>query len=276
MNDLDRQFTSPVFSFEAMTSAIVNPYGKPVRINGMPEGEAGNNSKPITKADEVKGVIFVIVFILAIIGAVVLAQIEPVLCVADIGAVFLVIGLINLTQNKPSLENLPFVFVPIIGALMTFIPIMNVYSRTHPNAVSFSQQEVIKLILILAEIVGALLIIVPLVVRAKKSTKCTASTNAMCIYRNTHDAKSKNGLGRTRHYNLYAITWQYEINNIIYVTRDNSYTNEDVPHIGEMREIYYSPSDPSEIYRPLMTKKIVPLIIGIMFMVIATVALYVI
>ena len=65
-----------------------------------------------------------------------------------------------------------------------------------------------------------------------------------------------------RTYSLYSPVWQYEVDGVVYVTRESDYTDEDVPQIGETRQIRYDPNDISYIYRPLFVKRLVPAIIG--------------
>ena len=274
MNDSDQQFTSPVFSYQTLQQAVVNPYGKPVKINGMPEKDLSEPSKPPSKADSFKAGVFIAVFILALIAAPVLAQTEPSLCIADVGGIFLVIGLINLFQDKFGLRRLPFMLVPIAGALMVGIPVINYYHKTHPESIAVTQSTVIKIAAAGFVVIGVLLPVFTILSRALSLGKCTQKINAMCIYRNTRPAVSKRANNRTRRYDLYSITWQYEVNNIIYVTREPDYTDEDVPDIGECREINFCPDDPSVIYRDLKQKVQAALITGAASTVLGAIAFF--
>lgn len=268
MNGGNDEFTSPVFSRETLMRAIINPYGKRVIVNGVPAERPGLEESKTSKAESIKGAIFVISFIGAIIAMAVFAQTEPMLCVATLGAVILVIGLANLFQNGVSLEEIMNLVFPLIGAVLVAIPAVNVYHKSHPDSFYFSKSEIIDVVCIGFMMIGAGLLFIPPVVRSQKMKTCTQVISAMCIYRNTHQATSKRANGRTRRYDLYAPWWQYEVNGMIYVTRENTFTDEDVPQIGDIREIRFSPDEPAEIYRPLLVKKFVPAFIGAMFVVI--------
>ena len=134
---------------------------------------------------------------------------------------------------------------------------------------------VIKLILVCMVILGLFLLIVPFVNHSKKMTNCTKSIDAMCIYRNYRIERSKKPNGMTYTYNVYAPTWQYEIDGVLYVTREDTFTAEDVPEIGETKQILYNPNDYSEIYRPLVVKRLAPAVIGAMMIVMGIVTLVV-
>ena len=269
INDL----TSPVFDINVLRSAVINPDGKRVIINGTPDDLSAKNSAS-DKGSGVKAALIIIAFIAAIIAMAVFSQTEPMLCLAVFGALVLFVGVINLFQNGISLEAAPALIPVIVGLLCTGIPAMNVYHRSHPDSFYFTQSMVIDIILVCFIVVGAALIVIPPVVRSRSLKKCPLTVNAVCIYRNTRDAVSHSG-NRTRHYNLYAPAWQYEVNGVIYVTRENAFTAEDVPNIGDMRQIRFNPDAPSEIYRPLNVKTASPLIIGICFAGIAAAVLFV-
>lgn len=274
--------TSPVFVLEDMKAAIINPEGKKVVINGVTEEEAEAikeaNEKEVSDAKANAGALLVVFFFIAgLIAAAVFSQLEPLYCISTIGAIFLVIGSAAVFQNKFSLEDLPMLIVPIVGLLMTGIPILMVYQRKHPGAMSFTIDNftVIKLILVCMVILGLFLLIVPFVNHSKKMTNCTKSIDAMCIYRNYRIERSKKPNGMTYTYNVYAPTWQYEIDGVLYVTREDTFTAEDVPEIGETKQIRYNPNDYSEIYRPLVVKRLAPAVIGAMMIVMGIVTLVV-
>lgn len=276
MNDRNEEFTSPVFNMETLMRAIVNPYGKKVIVNGVPIERLGLEESKEKKSNSIIGVIFVISFIGAIIAMVVFAQTEPMLCVAAFGAVLLVIGLVNLFQSGLSLDNIASLALPLLGAVLVAIPATNVYHRSHPDSFYFTRDMVFDVICIGFALLGAGVLVIPPVIHSRKIKKCTQMITAMCIYRNTHYSKGKDARGRTETVDLYAPWWQYEVNGMIYVTREDAYTREDVPGVGDVREIRFSPDEPSEIYRPLNVKTIAPLMVGSMFIVMAVLAMVVI
>ncbi len=278
MNGVDEEFTSPVFSMETLMRSIANPYGKKVIVNGVPADKTGleeNKDSKEEKTNGIFGAIFIISFIGAIIAMVVFSQTEPLLCLATFGALLFVIGLAILFQHGLSLDNMPSLALPLLGAVLTAIPAINVYHRSHPDSFYFTMDMIIDVICIGFALVGVGLIVIPPLIRSRKMRKCSQIISAMCVYRTTRSAQSKEANGRTRHYDLYAPWWQYEVNDVIYVTCEDTYTNEKVPDIGEIQEIRISPDEPSEIYRPLIVSRLVPLFIGVMFVVISSFTLFV-
>lgn len=276
MSDLHDEFTSPVFSLDTLRRAIENPNGQQVIINGVPDyTEAAPKSTGNNSPNPAKAVLFIFYFIAAIIAAVVFAQIEPILFIACIGSIFLFVGIAALFQQKLSIENLPLLIPTFAGLLMVGIPIVMLYHRSHPESFTFTQDSIITLILICFLIIGISMLVFPPILHKQKMSRCSQIIRAKCIYRNTRPASSRRANGRIIRYNLYAPTWQYELNGIIYVTCENLFSDFDTPGIGDFRDIRYNPNSPAEIYRPDAKKLLVSAIIGVMFTVISIVTLIV-
>ena len=277
-SDRDR-FTSPVFVLEDMKAAIQNPEGKKVVINGAStDDDTGSKEKELTEAQvNARVLLFIICFVGAILAAVVFSQTEPLLCLSTVGAIFLILGSMAVFQTKITLDNLPVLLVPFVGLLMTGIPTLMVYQKKHPGAMGFTvdRNMVIKLILVCMVVLGVLFMILPFVNHSKKMARCTEVTDAMCIYRTYHTTEGKKANGRTRRYNLYSPTWQFEKDGVLYVTTERGFTDEDVPQIGEVKKIRYNPNDLGEVYRPLLVKRVAPVSIGCIMTVISILSLYV-
>jgi hypothetical protein len=282
MNDGNDEFSSAVYDMGTLMRAIVNPYGKRVIVNGVPAERLGLEESKATKADSIKGAIVVILFIGAIIAMAVFAQTEPILCMGTFGAVILIFGLINLFQSGGSLEDIFNLVFPLIGAVLVVISVVNVYHKSHPDSFYFTQERMIEVACIGFGIVGLGMLVIPPVVHSRKMRECTQVITAMCIYRNYHYSKSshkrggrtvgRRGSGISR---LYKPWWQYEVNGTIYVSSEGVFTNVDVPDIGDLREIRFSPEKPSKIYRPLMGTRVGSVFLGVMCIGMALLALVV-
>lgn len=268
--DRDR-FTSPVFVMEDVKAAMIDPEGKKVVINGASEDDhSTDKSSELTEAQVNRRVaLFVILFLGGIIAAIVFAETEPLYCISTVGAMFLIIGSLAVFTNKITLDSLPMLIVPFVGLCMTGIPILMVYQRNHPDSLGFTidRTVVIKFILVCMGVLGIFMLVIPFVAHSNKISRCTRVTDAVCIYRTFRIKRSEKANGMNRTYALYSPVWQYEVDGVVYVTRESDYTGEDVPQIGETRQIRYDPNDISYIYRPLFVKRLVPAIIGALMIV---------
>ena len=271
------ELTSPVLKMDVLRSVIENPYGRQVVINGTPDGVQDKTTSD-SKGGGAAAFLVIFMFIGGIIGAAVFSQINPPLCISCIGAIFLVIGLITAVQSKSG----PVFLVALIGLLMTVLPIVYVYGETHPEGFQLTTTMIIKLILVLMIPVGLGLMIFPHISHSKEMSRCSQVVNAKCIYRtfhtkstNTHSTMRNTVGGRAHRITVYSPVWQYEVGGVIFVTCENIYTNFDVPEIGEIREIRFDPRMPSHIYRPMGGTRLIPTIIGLMFVVLSVITLFV-
>ncbi|MBQ8965659.1 hypothetical protein [Ruminococcus sp.] len=269
--DMSEQFTSPVYDLEAVKRAMDDPMGRQVVI----EGAAAGNTAEEDKASGVKAALFIIAFIGGMISAVVFSQPEPLLCMTSAGAIFLVIGLINLFQSKLSLDNAAALILPFVGLLMTGLPIVMLYGRRHPESFQLDRNMVIKLILICMGVLGIFLAVLPPVAHKRRLARCSQRVQAKCIYRVLRTKHSEKAGGRTRVSALYSPVWQYVVGDVVFVTRENVFSDFDTPAAGDFREIRYDPKMPAYIYRPMKGTRGVPMFIGLAFAVLSAVALIV-
>ncbi|WP_294486492.1 hypothetical protein [uncultured Ruminococcus sp.] len=271
------ELTSPVLNMDVLRSVIENPYGKQVIINGTPD-DVREKPASDSKGGGAAAFLLIFMFIGGIIGAAVFSQINPPLCISCIGAIFLVIGLVTAVQSKSG----PVFLVALVGLLMTALPIVYVYGKSHPDSFQLTTTMIIRLILVLMTLVGLGLMIFPHVSHSKAMSRCSQTVNAKCIYRtfhtkssNTHSNMMNSSGGRAHSIRVYSPVWQYEVGGVIFVTSENVYTNFDVPEIGEIREIRFDPRMPSYIYRPMGGTRLIPTIIGLMFVVLSVITLFV-
>ena len=260
MNSGNDEFTSPVFDMGTLMRAIVNPYGKRLIVDGVPaerlglEGKLGLDGSKASKADSIKATIFVIAFIGVMIAMPIFAQTEPLLCMTTFGALLLFVGLVGLFQDGVSLESIMNLVIPLIGAVLVVISVVNVYHKSHPGSFYFTQDRMIKIACVGFELVGAGILVITPVLHFRKMRECSQVITARCIYRNYHNSHSRNANGRTETHRNYDLWWQYEVNGMIYVTSENSSSNKNVPIVGDLREIRFSPKKPWKIYRPIKSE----------------------
>ena len=263
------------FSYQDMVDSIENPQGKQTIINGATEEE---RKKAEAEREDphagLKAFLIIAFFIGAIISMAVFAQIDKVLCIATLGLVFFVIGTIAVMKVGISLDSLPILIMPVGGALMIAIPAMIVYNRETGGGVSISQWDIIRLIVICFAVIGLLMLTVPLTRHCAKMSRCSQTIMAKCIYEDIHFGSHKDGMGRTHHYNIYCPTWQYELGDFIFVTREGVF-GRNAPAIGDICEIRYDPNDPSYIYRPNIKQEISEMIAGAIFLTISLTAFFV-
>lgn len=217
-----------------------------------------------------KSILFVIVFIVCFIGAIIFSKTEPRAMVICIGAIFFIVGIAALFSVKLSLENSFILVFPLVGALMIIIPALMIYADNSDN---LDPEAVERLAVNCAicgfTLVGIGLIVIPPLIHNKKMKIFTVSIEACCIDLDFRYSKSKHG-GRTK---LYAPVWEYDYNGNMYTYKENTYTNVNVPQIREVRQLLLNPDEPSELYRPSASIRIMLLIMGLAFSVMGTIGL---
>ena len=260
---------SAVLDPEVLRRAMEDPGGRPVVINGVP---GAGMPQEEDKGSGIKSAVFLITFVGAILGAIVFSQIEPLLCVTCIGAVFLVIGTMGALQGRFP-DNAPMLIVPLIGLLMTVLPVVALYGR-RTGTTLLTVDTVVTIALGVMILVGVGLVVLPPVIHAARLRRCTCTVPAVCIFRTYRFDRSTDARGRSYTRQIYSPVWQYAQDGVVYVTAEGVY-GADTPEIGERREILCDPQHPADIYRPQKAARIIPTIIGILFVVLPLVALFV-
>ena len=257
--------TSVVFSKEVLNELIEENKDRPIFVNGVPVKEMTEpGTAPETKGANVKGVLFIIAFIGAVIAMVVFSQTEPLLCISTAGAMFLFFGLVSLFQNKFSLENAMALLFPLIGFFAFAAPLLGLYSKKHPEVIDLGKNGGVTLALIGMAVVGVCIAVLSPISQRAMRKRCPMPVTAKCVFRLFRFTKSSAG-GRTRTGRIYSPVWQYEVDGNVYITSENVYSGENVPEIFEEQEIFYSPEDPSVIMRHLKVANIVPVVGGAAF-----------
>ena len=256
------KLTSPVFVLEDLIGAINVPEGSRVILNGKPLEEYNKTSE--SKGTPVRAVLFILYIIAVMIAMAVFSQTEPMLCVAAAGSLFLFVGLANLFTGLSVSDLLPKLLVPTVGALMTGIPVYIYYRRRHPDiGPEFTRNTLINIVLIGFGAIGVLLLITTWLDHVLKTSKCSETIEAKCIYRTYHIHRHDKAIAGSYTSSVYSPTWQYEVNGVTYVTTENIYS--DAPAIGDTRQIMIDPNHPENTYRPVMKNLITSTIVGVAF-----------
>lgn len=206
------------------------------------------------------GIAVLIFFIADLIAMVVFSKTNPSLCIACLGILFLVFGTLALTQTKITWETWIIIIVPIIGFLLTALPIADLISKNNTGQTIFTQNNIIIMVSAGLFIAGILMIIMPLLKRHFMLKKCTKKVIAKCIDIDSNIVHGNNGTRR-----VYAPKWEYYINGKFYEHQENTYTNVRVPRVGDEHEIFVNPYDANQIYRDNPYTLIILLLLGIMF-----------
>lgn len=190
---------------------------------------------------------FLAMFIGCIIGAVAFSKSEPRISVICAGTIFFVTGLTGIFSQKLTRNTLPILLFPIVGAGMIIIPALLMYSEKNDGFnFHIGERFAANSILTFLMLIGICILVIPPVVHKKRLALCTETVEALCINMKSHLSGSGKG-GRTR---VYAPDWEYYFDGNTYVYQETSYSNMDVPTVGETYQLLLNPDKPDELYRP--------------------------
>lgn len=236
--------------------------------SGMTENKPASGIKKAGAA--ILGIITLIIFLGGIMGAAIFGETEPKAAIMCVGAIFLWFGIIAIASTKMSLDNAPLLLFPVIGGLMVAIPGLMLLSE---NSADFhfeiTESMIIHLLLFSMMIVGAAIIILPIINHRKKLERCSLSVQARCIALDMRISHTSKG----RRVKTYAPKWEYYVNGQIYEVQEHTYSNVSVPTVGSVYEILVDPYEPTYIYRVVNSHRIMTLAMGIAFVVMPFIAI---
>lgn len=116
--------------------------------------------------------------------------------------------------------------------------------------------------------IGVLMIVLPIVRKRALLKVCTEVVSATCIYLDEQESTDSDGDSTT----LYAPTWEFRSGEKVYRISETSYSNMDVPKVGQIYELLVNPVNPNQIYRDQPFFTILLLIMGIIFIAASVVA----
>lgn len=117
-------------------------------------------------------------------------------------------------------------------------------------------------------LMGAFVMVLPILKRSIMLKRCTERITAVCTYLDKKLNRSSKG-GR---YYTYAPKWEYTYNGKVYQHQERNHSNIGVPKIGEEYEIFINPDDPDEIYRKDLKGSIFQFFIGAIFALVGVLA----
>lgn len=209
------------------------------------------------------GVLFLILFLGGMIGAVVFSKIDERISIMCFGLIFLSCGIVAIASNgkKMTLQNLPLYIFPLIGLIAVVAPAYMMYAEKHPeNSVNLSDYAPVTMLGVFL-LVGLGFLILPPIIRRSQAKRCTDSVIAECINLDSHRSHSSNGHS-TR---VYAPTWKFVYQGREFIQKESTYSNVSVPKVGEQVELHINPSDPTDFYRETKGHSIMFAFMGIIF-----------
>lgn len=213
-----------------------------------------NNSK----AGCIAGAAVILFFIAELIALAVFSQTNPILCVPCVGLLFLVFGIIALVQTKITWDTYPVIIFPFVGFLMIVLPLADFLSRQRTGETIFTTELISGMVSVVMFLAGVLMIVMPRLKRKAMLNVCTETVLAKCIALDSHISH-----GKHRSTRVYAPKWEYFIGGTFYEHQENTYTNVNVPKIGDLTEILVNPDDPNQIYRHNPSVLLITTIMGI-------------
>ena len=195
-----------------------------------------------------KNVIIVWVAVLAlflgIVGAMwFFSKTNPMLCVAIFGAFILAVGILAVVKTKITWDTYPVLIFPVIGFLVLAVSVAEVLYKKNAGGTIFTTDNITVMVTGLFFTIGLLMIVLPLIKQQYLQRVCTEPVMARCVYL---DSRRETTNGRTKI--LYAPKWEYSVDGEVYQHQENTYTNLNVPAIGEEREILMNPDAPEQVY----------------------------
>lgn len=218
---------------------------------GKPQFDASSSASCIA------GIAVVVFFIADVIAMIWFSKTKPSLTAACLGLLFLVFGLAAVKSIKLSWDNWLFIIFPIVGFLLTALPIFDFIYKKNTGETIFTERYIIFMSAAAFSAAGVLMMIMPLLKRHFMLKKCTETVIAECVYLDSH--RTRTGHGYTR---VYAPKWKYVLGGTVYEHQENVYSNVHVPAVGDEQEILVDPYEPQRIYRSSKRDLIKTFIIG--------------
>lgn len=217
----------------------------------------------------IAAIAFVLFFIADIIAMAIFAQTKPILCAGCLGVLLLLFGIVGVTQAKINWDTWPILLFPLIGVILIVVPILEIHTQNTTGETFFTTDRIAALVSGSFLIAGVLMIIMPFLKRHFLLQRCTESVTATCIFLDSRVHHGKHGAHR-----VYAPKWQYTVNGTSYEHQETSYTNRYVPNIGDEQEIFVNPEQPEEMYRDNKGVFAVVLPMGIIFVAVSLLTIY--
>ncbi len=179
-------------------------------------------------------IIVLIAALACMVAAIVFKDKSEALSVMFFGIFFTFFGLLGYVATK---ENIVIIF-PTIGTFMIYYGAYNAYLQYAGQEFVFNS-KILGLCIFLVGFIDLMLI----TIKEKFMINNCDTVSATCV-----DLDSKAERSKGHKHNIYAPTWYYKYKEVEYTVKSNSYTNINVPAIGENRDIYIVRDNPETFY----------------------------
>ncbi len=205
------------------------------------------------------GTIFLIIFILSIIGIIYFSSTKPSMSVFFFGVIFFFVGIYIISSAGINKNSLPILIFPFTGAeTMLF---SGIYTFGNPENKAFVINILPFIILATLFLVGASLVVGKILIDKYNKAHFTESVLAECT-----ELKSSYDEG----VNTYCPVFSFYYNGQIYKVCDEQYSNVNIPQINEKYEIFINPDNPTEYYIKSSINSFIIIIFGVVFMIVST------
>lgn len=231
------------------------------------------------KPNSAKAVLFVVGFMVGIVGLVIASQINPALCISVFGAIFAFFGFMAMGGSKKKYpEDKMTLWSCALGGLLVFaLPLFMMFLKR--SGMSAERFETLRNAMISAAFaaIGLAVLIFPAVGRSMKKRRCTFSVEATCVGLNSK--LSNSGSHRRGHHHrrqrLYAPIWEYFFDGRMIRKAETTYSNVNVPQVGDICELMVNPNDPEDVYRHDGGAIVVTTIVGLVFAAMGLLAVFI-
>ena len=216
-----------------------------------------DDDAPRRRSNPVLAVIFVLLFVTALILIVVFSKTNVAISVMIMGLIFMFIGTLGAINGLRS-GNVVFLVFPLFGAgaftISAFIAFGSEDIRRYATAI------IPYAILALFSLAGLLLIVSRLLISSRKRRTCTEAVSARCIMHKCHFDDNDDNNSRRRL--VICPVYEYYFDGMTYYAQEDDYSNVNVPELGERTELLINPCEPYDFFRPAALKNALYYILG--------------
>lgn len=232
-----------------------------------------NNSDKYSVGQIIFTIVFLLWFIISILGMIYFSENDNTgMVVLLFGSYFFIFGLIGISLGGIKLKNVWILLFPTIGLALMISSAIFMWGSD--EAILQLGKLIPILLLCLFIVVGIGLILGTVVTDNNLKKRCTYQIIARCVKLNSHLSRTTYGDFGTKARKLYAPVFSYCFEGKNYETEHNIYKNFGNPNVDDDVYIFINPDYPTEIYFPSKSTKLSLISIGIIFVIIGIVAMY--
>ncbi len=244
------------------------------RINDVKQYQQTQTSQSEqTAGSKAGGVIFVIFFIICVLGIIVSSQFNPAMSVTFMGLIFTVVGIYavvsNIKNGETSALGIIFIF-PIAGIAMTVISSVVIWGPPHMK--DTLMEHVPHLALCGFLLVGFLIMLTGIATNIKRKTIAYAEITAICS--DVKSRLSRRGSSGHRHtVRTFCPVYTFYFNGQEYTLSDSVYSSNCTVQPGDECTLHVNPSNPKDFYSELSGSTAGMIVGGALFMAIPLIML---